>query len=417
MEQDTLQNAISTKQLYKEYKWYTQTFPQVVQQSYDEFFTPNFRIELIGISKNINCLIDKESCFVTKVKIDYEYDMFFRLTDTAIEIILNNALGPSKNKFNINKISELEAKVITTFNDFMYNNLKKCLSPAPSNELKRVNFDLINMTYIIQDKNDFNRKTGKVIVTLPLALLHPESVESQGEKFSEMNFPNSSTSANLLMGKTNFSLYDLKNLESGDVVVFDDSDLEHVTLTINGEILPVNLSPNMDLLVTEESGGDDMGEPNKNIWDSIEVEMVAEFEGVKISLGELKDIEEGLVVDLASLYDNKVTLKVEDKSIASGQLVIVNDRYGVKVDTIIAQEDTIVPSKPKKQAQTPVQNNNEEENSEQDEEYLNVEGGEEDEEEDYSEEDEYSEDESEEQAEEGEEEFDYTDFELEDENL
>ena len=76
---------------------------------------------------------------------------------------------------------------------------------------------------------------------------------------------------------------------------------------------------------------------NTNLWDSIEVEMSAQFDTVKITLGELKKIEEGLVVDLTSIYDNKVTLSVEDKPIARGELVIVNDRYGVKIDEVIAK--------------------------------------------------------------------------------
>ena len=127
--------------------------------------------------------------------------------------------------------------------------------------------------------------------------------------------------------------------------------------------------------------------------------MYAEFDAVKIKLGELKDIEEGLVVDLTSLYDNKVTLKVEGKPIASGSLVIINDRYGVKVDNVIAQTGGVSSS-----GQTF-------ENSE----------------EDYSQnqnpEDEYENSGSEEQGEdslpqgEEDEEFDYSDFELEDENI
>ena len=40
---------------------------------------------------------------------------------------------------------------------------------------------------------------------------------------------------------------------------------------------------------------------------------------------------------MTSIYDNKVTLSVEDKPIARGELVIVNDRYGVKIDEVIAK--------------------------------------------------------------------------------
>ena len=56
-----------------------------------------------------------------------------------------------------------------------------------------------------------------------------------------------------------------------------------------------------------------------------------------MSLGELKNIEQGLVVDIGSVYNNNVTLKVEEKAIATGELVIVNDRYGVKINRIFAE--------------------------------------------------------------------------------
>ncbi len=393
--EDRLQNSISTDQLYKEYHWYQNVFPSIIQESYDEFFNPEFKLELIGVSKNINCLIDNESCFVTKVRIDHEYDMYFRLTDKAIALILNKALGESKNKFNINKISELEAKVITSFNDFMFGNIKRVLNPPPQNEIKRVNFDLIHLTFIIKEVEEYNQRAGKVIVTLPLSLLHPEVVTSSGEKFNETNFPNTDTYAKVFVGKTKFSLYDLKHLENDDVVVFENSDIEKLTLTINGQDLAVSLNPNMDLLIPEDNdGGEIMSNTQQNIWDSIEVEMYAEFDAVKISLGELKNIEDGLVVDLTSLYDNNVTLKVEGKPIASGSLVIVNDRYGVKINNVIADSGEAPMPRANRQAEAEVPH--QEERVQYQEEAPQVQ-------ESYSGSDD--------------EEFDYSDFELEDENI
>ena len=395
--ENRLQNSISTDQLYKEYHWYQNVFPSIIQESYDEFFNPEFKLELIGVSKNINCLMDNESCFVTKVRIDYEYDMFFRLTDKAISLILNKCLGESKNKFNINKISELEAKVITSFNDFMFENIKKVLNPPPQNEIKRMNFDLIHLTFLIKEVEEYNNKTGKVIVTLPLALLHPEVVTSTSEKFSETNFPNSETFAKVFVGQTKFSLYDLKHLEKDDVVVFENSDIEKLSLTINGQELPVRLNPNMDLLIPEDNddGGEAMSR-TQNIWDSIEVEMYAEFDAVKISLGELKNIEDGLVVDLTSLYDNNVTLKVEGKPIASGSLVIVNDRYGVKINNVIADSGETPMPRP---ARAQVEDGMEVEDNYQEQEVAPAPQAEE------------------QFADNEDEEFDYSDFELEDENI
>lgn len=408
-----LKNSISTDQLCKEYDWYQNNFPEVVQKSCDEFFDPNFRMEFIGLSKNINCLTDDEACFVTKIKIDKEYDMYFRLTAKTIDLILTKILGQSKTSFNINKISELEAKIITSFNDYLFEHLKGMLQNPPQNELKRNNFDVIHLTFIIKEKDDYNNKTGKVVISLPAALLNPESVDSHENTFSEDDFPNAETFAKVYVGKTKFKLHDVKNLETEDVVVFENSNIESLQLSVYGETFPVKINPNMDILIpAEDDGGETMGTNAPNIWDSIEVEMNAEFDSVKVTLGELKSIENGLVVDLTSLYNNNVTLKVEGKPIASGSLVIVNDRYGVKINQVLTPDTQ--KSKPAQVAK----------NNDDEEETLHVDYDDEEENEnsednyDNSDEEEVSSgDEGEEEGENEDEEFDYSDFELEDENI
>lgn len=202
------------------------------------------------------------------------------------------------------------------------------------------------------------------------------------------------------MGSMRFPLYDIKTLEQDDVVVFENSDIHKMTLSIQDELLEINLNPNMDLMIPQDDDteGDNMSA--RNIWDSIEVEMNAEFDAVKISLAELKSIEDGLVVDLTSLYDNNVTLKVEGKPIASGSLVIVNDRYGVKINNVIAT------GRPTASDTETDASNTEEGNFEENEES-------------YNDNENYEEESSQKQnTEEGDEEdFDYSDFELEDDNL
>jgi flagellar motor switch/type III secretory pathway protein FliN len=320
------------------------------------------------------------------------------LTDTAIDVILSTILGQAKQKFNINKITDLETKIITSFNDFMFENLKNLLSEPESVELKRSNFDLIHLTFVIKSKNEDINACGKVIITLPLALLRPEAVAASGvEKFSEDDFPNSETVGNVYIGKTKFSVFDLKNLEKEDVVVFEESNTEQVIMSIEGEDFTVNLTPNMEILMPEDNnGGDDMSGAHQNIWDSIEVEMIAEVDAVKITLGELKNIENGLVVDLTSLYDNNVTLKVEGKPIATGSLVIVNDRYGVKINDVIANGGD--------GASVAEASDESVDGEEVVEEYQ-------------ADEEQESYEESASETNSGEEEFDYSDFELEDENI
>ena len=123
---NTVQNLITNNDLFKEYDWYQKTFPELVQSSCDDFFAQNFDINFIGLSQNINYLLNNESCFVTKVRINPLYNTFFRLTEKAVSLILDRTLGQSKNgRFNLNKMTELEAKIITSFNGFLYDSLKE----------------------------------------------------------------------------------------------------------------------------------------------------------------------------------------------------------------------------------------------------------------------------------------------------
>ena len=157
----------------------------------------------------------------------------------------------------------------------------------------------------------------------------------------------------------------------------------------------VKLNPNLGLVIPfDYNEGDENMAENTNLWDSIEVDMSATFDTVKITLGDLKRIEQGLVVDLTSIYDNKVTLSVEDKPIARGELVIVNDRYGVKIDEVIAG-NAVEESFTEEPQETDTTDDFEEtsfEEEQQTEEPVQNESN-------------------------GEEEFDYSDFELEDEDI
>lgn len=396
---NSIQDSISTKELYKEYNWFSNAFSDVLQKASDSFFDNNFKINFIGLSKNINCLLNNEACFVTKIKIDQEHDMFIRLTEKTIDVILEKVLGKPKNKFNINKISELESKIITSFNSAVYDMLKPKLNEPDPKLIKRTNFDMINLTFILKSIDSNAKLAGKIVVTLPSVLLSPQEVELSQDKFKNTDFPDSEILVKVIMGKTKFRLCDIKNLETDDVVVFENSDINKMTLLVEDELMDINLNPNMDLIIPQaDTEGEEMAA--RNLWDSIEVEMNAEFDAVKISLGELKNIEDGLVVDLTSLYDNNVTLKVEGKPIASGNLVIVNDRYGVKINNVMA-----------KAGPSTISNSGEENSQEQEEEY------EEYKEEQNSQYNEETQSVNSEEKEEGEEDFDYSDFELEDENL
>ena len=169
-------------------------------------------------------------------------------------------------------------------------------------------------------------------------------------KFENKDFYRCPVKVKIEIGATRFTVKDLKGLEPEDIIVLERSDLKVWKVFLQDYTNKMFIEPNMELVhPLDDNGGEEMSEEPNNLWDSIEVDMYAELDPVKITLGDLKKIEEGLVVDVAALYENKVTLRVENKVIGHGELVIINDRYGVKVSDIVQKSADEI----EEQAQTP----------------------------------------------------------------
>lgn len=400
-------NAAASDALYAEYDWFKKLFPLAMQKSSDGFFMPGLKCEMIGLSKNINMLQSKKSHFVTKVRIDKFYDMFLRIEEPTVALLLNKGLGKSNRGFNINKLTDLEGEVLTQFNDYVYKIIVQFLEPPPVVNFTRTNFDMTHITFLIKDEEE-EEACGRFIISVPDGRLKPNKIVSKEDKFEYRDFYKCTIPVKITLGNTRLSVKALKELEAEDLIILENSTLDRWKLHLNDFEKDILLEPNHNLdldMDNDDNGGDEMGNTNEsaNLWDSIEVDMYAELNPVKISLGDLKRIEEGLVVDVAALYDNKVTLRVENKVVGHGELVIINDRYGVKISDIAEggepemQEDPFENQQQQLGPQPPemeMDNEDGEEFEQAQQEQFQQEGNGE-----------------------GEEEFDYSDFELEDEDI
>ena len=334
--------------LYAEYDWFQKLFPLAMQKSSDGFFMPGLKCELMGVSRNINLLQTKESYCVTKVRIDKFYDMFLRVSEQAVALLLNRALGRPNRAFNINKLTDLEGEIMTAFNDYVYQIILQFLEPPPVVNFKRTNFDMTHVTFLIKD--DEEKAMGKFIISVPDGRLKPNKIVCKELKFENKDFYKCPVPVKIEIGATRFTVKDLKELEPEDIIVLERSNLQVWKVFLQDYTNKMFIEPNMELVhPLDDNGGEEMTEEPNNLWDSIEVDMYAELDPVKITLGDLKKIEEGLVVDVAALYGNKVTLRVENKVIGHGELVIINDRYGVKVSDIVQKSTDEI----EEQAQAP----------------------------------------------------------------
>ncbi len=323
-------NSVFFDELYKQFAWFDSVFTPVVESCSSEFFFDGFDYKLASISTNMNVLSQNDTFFVTKVKINSKNDVYIRISQDAINVILDKVLGKNNRRFDLTEVTELEARIITAFNDFLYESLAPNFTIEPH---RRYN-EILHLTYFV--KSEVSDSAAKFIISVPKDILSPQEIEKTEPRFEDRDFANSLVDVKLILGSTTFPVADIKRLDVGDIVVFENSNSSEMTLVCNNIVQKFQVKPNINIIEPyDASGGGGMEDnTNTNLWDSIQVDMSAEFDKVKITLGELKSIEEGLIVDLCSVYDNKISLKVGGKSVASGELVIINDRFGVRIEKV-----------------------------------------------------------------------------------
>ena len=331
-----------TSELYSEFSWFKTIFEKPVQAACDDFFSTGFEFKLVGVSENMNVLTQNESFFVTKIQLDAKNDVFVRISQNAIGIILDKVLGKSNKKFDLSSISDLEAKIITTFNEFLYDRISDNIDKTKLEKHP----DTINLSYFV--RNLSSDESARFVLSFPKSVLAPIMLPAvpDEKKINEMIFSDCPVDVTIKVGSTDFAVNDIKKLDVGDIVLFDNSNSREMILICDNILQRFAVNPNKEIIIPyeeddeESDGGEEDMDTNSltNLWDSLQIEMSAEFEKIKVSLGELKNIQEGLVVDISSVYNNKVSLKVGEQIVADGELVIINDRYGVKISKVTADD-------------------------------------------------------------------------------
>ena len=106
-------NTFLKGELYGQYNWFYCNFLPHIQQACDVFFSNLFSLKLISIGKNISMFSQGQDYFVTRVKVDKNHEVLFRTAEDTVNILLERVLGKGQNPFELSKITELEAKIIS----------------------------------------------------------------------------------------------------------------------------------------------------------------------------------------------------------------------------------------------------------------------------------------------------------------
>ena len=347
--EQTKNNPIENIDYSHVFEYFRASLSACVEKTCEEFLKKRFNIYMISMNDAYDILFRGDEYFVTEVGISKDVSFKSRLSASCVETLLFNVFGSQSGEitFSLERISELEAKILTAFNNELYANLKSIF--IPDEEIKKfvhnhkLKNNMLFFTFYLYDEYE---NYGKIILSIPEQILKPAKVlPPSKKKLAEKLFLTTPAFVDIFVGSTKSSLEELNKIEQDDIIVLDNSKIGSMYTGDNFEF-QIKVKPDVSL-VYEYDTGDDYGEdedmPKKlsdtKMWDNIQVDVRAEFEKIKMPLGDLKQISEGLVVDLASVYRNKITLKVEDSKIAEGELVIIGDRYGVRLSAVYNQEE------------------------------------------------------------------------------
>lgn len=288
-----------------------------------------------------------------------QYIAQLRLSDQSCGGLLNEALGPATTgqtarEFNFSRMTRLEAMLMQEFSRELFYSLTRNLIRKKVKTSQEA--DILHLVWLIQpaistttaghtEKPLFFKESlgaGKIVLTVPRQALCLEDVDTP-EPLPDELFLHATAPVRLRLGATRVPLLDLQHLEPGDLVLLEQSDASRMFLVEpeSGEAFPFEaVLPNRARLQVPDASELEMlmereqetaMSAKQTLWDNLLIEVNAEFEPIKLPLHQLKQMSEGLVVELGDLSRNAIALQVEGKTVAHGELVIVGDRFGVRI--------------------------------------------------------------------------------------
>ena len=97
----------------------------------------------------------------------------------------------------------------------------------------------------------------------------------------------------------------------------------------------------LDELTAQESSGASSGNPDLEVVLDIPVKIAMEVGSTQISIRNLLQLNQGSVIELERLAGEPLDVKVNGTLIAHGEVVVVNDKFGIRVTDVISPSERI----------------------------------------------------------------------------
>lgn len=310
-----------------------------VHEAIEKYWEQENQIQLRAINNFFDfrdeLLIRNQDFFTSQIKVKGHFPVVIRLSKKFVQNFLDITLKSNFNDFNLKNLTQLEFKILNEFCEFVYKKIQDNLVSAKNLRKTKEAVKNINLLFYLQTKNE---QCSMMTISIPEDRFNVKELNLI-QNFKDEDFVTISTAVKIRAGKAKITLDELKNLSEDDIVILDKSNSAKLTL-ISGELekkFNVKVNPSLIMKIDEDEEEFDSDEVimEKNLWDDIQIEISAEFDKVKMTIGELKQITQGQVVDLGSVFNNEISLYVEEKKVAKGELLVINDKYAVKISEVL----------------------------------------------------------------------------------
>jgi flagellar motor switch/type III secretory pathway protein FliN len=283
-----------------------------------------------------------------------------RLSDSACDVLLDRVLGGLATPFSFKQLSPLEGTILNEFS----RDVLACLKKELLRKHARVSdSSLLHIIWVVQPEPPAAREAGsgsitpvvladipvgKIVFSVPPGALkhwtgsyHPPQAE---EVVPDPFFYHVQTPQPVYLGSTRVQLADLEQLEPEDLILLENSHFETMALTdpASGQRVPfpvtIHHQQRITIPYTQEFATMETQSHSakQSLWDNLMIEVDASFEPIKLPLKQLKQMTEGLVIEMGDLVHNRIALQVEGKTLAWGELLIVGDKFAVRVSQVAA---------------------------------------------------------------------------------
>lgn len=330
-----------------------------LQQAFQKFWGLSPVVHLLSISTQPHYYWQMQDFYVAQKSLDTQGTRWaqLRLSEGVCQMLLDESLGTISTGFALASLGSFEVFLLEQFSRTLFMETSAPLIRRPRKKAPSPRRDpMVHFVWVLSGTPE--EQTNQLLLSVPLSCLKVPTADADASEriplhLAESALMHAHSAVTVCMGKTAARLDELQQLEPGDLVLLENSETSHwrILHPATGRwqrfAIHLNVPPHkiLEPMIEESPPMTHQLTTRQSLWDNLPVEVSATFNPIRMPLKQLKEIEQGLVIEVGDLMDNRVLLEVEGHAVAWGELVILGDKFAVRIqglpDSVASDAPTV----------------------------------------------------------------------------